>query len=157
MSRPHKALRSRPRRRPRIRPRGVMECWSVGVLEYCAKSELHPASAGLGMLKGRKIFSSAVHLVNASTPDAPVLPPLQGGAFMNRHLGLKPQAESCSPFGTRSAPFTGDPVLSQQQAIPRPRDTWLRSFSPSGTQSSSPLRTRIRQHLSHFRLHIRGR
>jgi len=23
------------------------------VLEYCAKSELHPASAGLGMLKGR--------------------------------------------------------------------------------------------------------
>jgi hypothetical protein len=29
-----KALRTRPRRRPRprIRPRGVMECWSVGVL-----------------------------------------------------------------------------------------------------------------------------
>jgi hypothetical protein len=26
---------------------------SDGVLEYCAKSELHPASAGLGMLKGR--------------------------------------------------------------------------------------------------------
>jgi len=30
MTRPHKALRSRPR--PRIRPRGVMECGSVGVL-----------------------------------------------------------------------------------------------------------------------------
>jgi hypothetical protein len=33
-TRPHKALRTRPRRRPRprIRPRGVMEYWSVGVL-----------------------------------------------------------------------------------------------------------------------------
>ena len=25
-------------------------------MEYCAKSESHPASAGLKMLKGRKIF-----------------------------------------------------------------------------------------------------
>jgi hypothetical protein len=25
------------------------------VLEYCAKSELHPAAAELGMLKGRKL------------------------------------------------------------------------------------------------------
>jgi len=51
---PHKALRSRPGRRPRPRigPRGVMECGSAGVLEYCAKSELHPRS-GLGVLKGR--------------------------------------------------------------------------------------------------------
>jgi hypothetical protein len=31
---------------------GRTECWSVGVLEYCAKSELHPRS-GLGMLKAR--------------------------------------------------------------------------------------------------------
>jgi hypothetical protein len=43
----HQAHRSRSRRRPRprIRPRR-----SDGVLEYCAKSELHPASAGLGLL-----------------------------------------------------------------------------------------------------------
>jgi hypothetical protein len=27
-------------------------------------------------------------------PEAPVLPPLWGGAFFYRHLGLKPQAES---------------------------------------------------------------
>ena len=42
-ARPHRALRSRPRRRPRprIRPRGVMEYWSV---ECCANSELHPRS-----------------------------------------------------------------------------------------------------------------
>jgi hypothetical protein len=32
-----------------------MEYWSIGVLEYGAKSELHPRS-GLGMLKGRTIF-----------------------------------------------------------------------------------------------------
>ena len=29
---------------------GVLECWSDGVMEYCAKSELHPASAGLELL-----------------------------------------------------------------------------------------------------------
>ncbi len=28
----------------------------------------------------------------------------QGGHFMNRYLGLKPQAESCSPFGTKPTP-----------------------------------------------------
>jgi hypothetical protein len=38
--------RHRRRPRPRIRPHQ-----SDGVLEYCAKSELHPASAGLEMLK----------------------------------------------------------------------------------------------------------
>ena len=27
--------------------------------------------------------------------------PLRGGPFLNRHLGLKPQAESFSPFGTQ--------------------------------------------------------
>jgi hypothetical protein len=30
--------------------------WGSGVLEYCAKSELHPATAGLGMLKGRQMI-----------------------------------------------------------------------------------------------------
>src|SRR5260370_9183744 len=57
---PHKALRSRPR--PRIRPRGVMECWSIGVLEYCAKSELHPPFAGLVLLKGHQANQSHRYL-----------------------------------------------------------------------------------------------
>jgi hypothetical protein len=54
-ARPHRALRSRPRRRPRprIRPRGVMEYWPAriatrsaagGSVECCANSELHPRS-----------------------------------------------------------------------------------------------------------------
>ena len=30
--------------------------WSIGAWEYCAKSELHPAAAGLDVLKGRKII-----------------------------------------------------------------------------------------------------
>jgi hypothetical protein len=29
------------------------ECWSTGVSEYCAFSELHPAAAGLEVLSGR--------------------------------------------------------------------------------------------------------
>jgi hypothetical protein len=32
------------------------------------------------------------------------LPPLQGGSSLNVFLGLKPQAESCSPFGTKNLP-----------------------------------------------------
>ena len=35
-------------------------------MEYCAKSELHPASAGLGMLKGRpKGYSGAVRIMSS--------------------------------------------------------------------------------------------
>jgi hypothetical protein len=34
------------------------------VLEYCAKSELHPASAGLGMLKGRQITGAMIGLIS---------------------------------------------------------------------------------------------
>jgi hypothetical protein len=47
MSRPHKALRTRPRRRPRprIRPRGVMEYWSVGVLRQV---RIAPRGRGVG-------------------------------------------------------------------------------------------------------------
>ncbi len=75
--------------------------------EYCAKSELYPRSE-LEVPKGRKTFAIGGSLVHPCTPDAPVLPPLRGGRFINRHLGLKPQAESCSPFGTKalSRPFT---------------------------------------------------
>jgi hypothetical protein len=46
-TRPHKALRSRPRRRPRprIRPRAVMECGSVGVLRQV---RIAPRDRGVG-------------------------------------------------------------------------------------------------------------
>ena len=37
---------------PRIRPRGVLECWSNGVMECCAKSEKHPDS-GSEMLRAK--------------------------------------------------------------------------------------------------------
>jgi hypothetical protein len=39
---------------------------------------------------------------------------------MNRYLGLKPQAESCSPFGTKSDTSLGD------KARQRPPDAGLR-------------------------------
>jgi hypothetical protein len=44
---PHKALRTRPRRRPRPRiwPRGVMEYWSVGVLRQV---RIAPRVRGVG-------------------------------------------------------------------------------------------------------------
>jgi hypothetical protein len=55
---------------------GVMECWSVGVMEYCAKSELHLATARLGMLKGHQIRYIAV-IGKLQTPvNHPFLVPL---------------------------------------------------------------------------------
>jgi hypothetical protein len=47
--RPHKAHQNRPRARARPRKWG----WVGELLEYCAKSELHPPS-GLAVLKGRQ-------------------------------------------------------------------------------------------------------
>jgi hypothetical protein len=50
--------------------------------------------------KGRKIFLIDGSLGKAlGTAATPVLPPLQGGTFIGRHLGLKPRAESYYPFG----------------------------------------------------------
>jgi hypothetical protein len=34
--------------------------------------------------------------------QVPILPPLQGGRFLDRHQGLKPLAESLGPFGTKT-------------------------------------------------------
>jgi hypothetical protein len=34
------------------------ECWSTGVSEYCAFSELHPAAAGLEVLSGHLLLST---------------------------------------------------------------------------------------------------
>jgi hypothetical protein len=48
------------------------------------------------------------------------LPPLQGGRLFDRYLGLKPQAESYSPVGTRitfhQSPFTSH--LSPGYVVP---------------------------------------
>jgi len=54
---PHKALRSRPRRRPRprIRPRGVMECWSNGVLRQV---RIAPRVRGVGDAKGAMLCNT---------------------------------------------------------------------------------------------------
>jgi hypothetical protein len=88
------------RPRPRIRPRGVMECWSVGVLRQV---QIAPRDRGVGdaervkdVCDGRFVFI-CVHLRLTD------LPPLWGGCvFLNRYLGLKPQAESCCPFGAET-------------------------------------------------------
>ena len=50
-ARPHKALRSRPR--PRIRPRGVMECWSIGVLRQV---RIAPRVRGVGDAEGAVVI-----------------------------------------------------------------------------------------------------
>jgi hypothetical protein len=49
----HQALRSRPR--PRFLAGGVLEYWSIAVLQYCAFSELRPRS-GLEVLSGRVLL-----------------------------------------------------------------------------------------------------
>jgi hypothetical protein len=69
------ALRSRPRRRPRprIRPRGVLEYWSVGVLRQFG---IAPRVRGVGS-------AFRAHSIQTANP------------------GLKPWAESLSPFGTK--------------------------------------------------------
>jgi hypothetical protein len=45
-------------------------------------------------------FRPAVHLANPCIPKR-FYRPFGAGRFINRDLGLKPQAESCSPFGTK--------------------------------------------------------
>ncbi len=53
--------------------------------------------------KGRKIFLIDGSLGKAlRTARTPVLSPLQGGTFFDRHPGLKPRAESYYPFGISS-------------------------------------------------------
>jgi hypothetical protein len=77
--------------------------------------------------KGRKIFVINVSFGNLGTREASVLPPLQGGLFFKCHLGLKPQAESLSPFGTQFDRLLRDRIRARihigQQIVSR----WLRS------------------------------
>jgi hypothetical protein len=56
---------------------------------------------------------------------------------MNRHLGLKPQAESCSPFGTN---ILSQPILephrpaSPTTTVMPDQDNWLRILRRAGVQ-----------------------
>ena len=97
--RPHKAL-------------GVRHSAFVLVLERCcleqrrvnpirsASPELHP-HGGLAVLKGRQKFVE--DLVRQPGRKTPVYRHLQGGRPFHPYLGLKPQAQSYSPFGTKNS------------------------------------------------------
>jgi hypothetical protein len=43
------------------------------VLEYCAKSELHLATARLGMLKGQQMIRSDPYRTKSHQPTTPVM------------------------------------------------------------------------------------
>src|ERR1700751_4583847 len=60
----------------------------------CAQTTASPERA-------EHIFNRRVRLAKTAYPSHRLYCPLWGGAFFYRHLGLKPQAESSSPFGTK--------------------------------------------------------
>jgi hypothetical protein len=69
-----------------------------------------------------------------STPPRPMhrfYRPFRAGRFMNRHLGLKPQAESCSPFGTQKRAFADTVDVSPIRPITL---SPIRRFAPSPTR-----------------------
>ena len=49
--------------------------------------------------------------LHTCTPEAPVSTAHFGAGRFNRHLGLKPQAQSFSPFGTEAKPTKMRPAL----------------------------------------------
>ena len=55
--------------------------------------------------RGDRIVASGVQTLAKRTVDHKYLPPFQGGSLCVRVPGLKPRAESCSPFGTKSDSF----------------------------------------------------
>jgi hypothetical protein len=67
------------------------------VWEYCAKSDCARVSGWRGE---RSWFE--IPLIQYPARQCRSTAPFRAGRFMNRHLGLKPQAESYSPFGTKS-------------------------------------------------------
>jgi hypothetical protein len=58
--------------------------------------------------------------------------PFRAGRFMNRHLGLKPQAESYSPFGTKS-----DTSLRDKNIASRCQRNMRTAFRPIGSEYST--------------------
>ena len=106
----------------RIRPRGVTECWSNGVLRQV---RIAPRVSGVGDAEGaevvcdrRSIWSTPAH------PAHQFYRPFGAGRSIAWHQGLKPLAESCSPFGTKICvtpmPKTDD---ASQNPTSRPRTT----------------------------------
>jgi hypothetical protein len=72
------------------------------------------------MLKGRKIFviggpfGQPLHTRRTDSTA-----PLGRGIFINRHQGLKPLAESCSPFGTKSDSPYATTLVRTRLRLPR--------------------------------------
>ena len=76
---------------------GLANCWSTA-----PSTELHPV-LGLAVLKGPQKFVE--DLVRHSRTENASLSPPSGRCPFYPYPGLKPRAESCSPFGTKSVPF----------------------------------------------------
>jgi len=60
----------------------------------CAQTTARPEGA-------EDIFNRRIRLAKTAYPSHRLYRALWGGALFYRHLGLKPQAESSSPFGTK--------------------------------------------------------
>jgi len=67
----------------------------------------------------------------------PIYRPFGAGAFLNRYLGLKPQAEPYCPFGAETeCGGTGDPVVSFRSSGARSRSCYPVSANRSATRSA---------------------
>jgi hypothetical protein len=79
--------------------------------------ELHPATAGLEVLKGRQTFCSKASF---GIPAANTVPTALSGqlVFGIGNLGLKPQVESCHPFGiSPTSPLTDRFQLARRRRL----------------------------------------
>ena len=88
------------------------------MLEYCARSELHPRS-GLGMLK-RAADDSFRRFVRRLVNECRLYRPVGTDPFLDVNPGLKPRAESLSPFGTKSDNSLRAPNANPPNAERRP-------------------------------------
>jgi hypothetical protein len=83
--------------------REALRAGSVGVLQYLRQVRKAPAWR-VGDAEGAVESLPQIGKTRARRAAGPnYLPPLQGGSSLNVFLGLKPQAESCSPFGTKNS------------------------------------------------------
>jgi len=87
----------------RFRPVGTVGLCPEGTIGLSPglqpREHVHTMSRPEG---GGRYLSSAVHLVNPYHPTRRFYRPFGAGRFINRYLGLKPQAESYSPYGTKA-------------------------------------------------------
>jgi hypothetical protein len=92
---PREALRPRSRPRPRIRPRGVMECWSVGLVRQFG---IAPRVRGVGAAREAVLGLPSPNC----TPPRGVGSAFRALATLTSNPGLKPWAQSYRPFGALS-------------------------------------------------------